>query len=56
VQRLGRIDEFELLSSPVMCPRQWCKTAADIPLDKRYIEPESATPSSASAQARSTQL
>lgn len=56
VQRLGRIDEFELLPEAIICPRQWCKTAADIPLSKRYIEPESATPSSASAQARSTQL
>jgi hypothetical protein len=56
VQKLGRIDQFEILDQWITCPRKWCKTAADIPLDKRYIEPESETSNSASAQARSTQL
>ncbi len=35
VQRLGRIDQFEILQQPIVCPRKWCKTAADIPLDKK---------------------
>lgn len=53
---LGRLDKFELLSSPIVCPRQWCKTASDIPLNKRYIEPGSVNPSSENAHLRSTQL
>ena len=56
VQKLGRIDQFETLDQPIVCPRQWCKTAADIPLNKRYITPESGTFNSDNAQARSTQL
>lgn len=40
-KRLGRIDKFELLSEPMICPNKWCKTAADIQLNKRYIEPGS---------------
>lgn len=39
--KMGRIDTFDLLDSPIICPRQWCKTASDIPLNKRYIEPGS---------------
>ena len=39
--KIGRIDTFDLLDSPIICPRQWCKTASDIPLNKRYIEPGS---------------
>lgn len=56
IKKLGRIDQFEILSEPIVCTRQWCKTGADIPLNKRYIEPGSVTPSSFNAQARSTQL
>jgi organic radical activating enzyme len=35
--KLGRLDTFNLLDQPVKCPRQWCKTAADIPLSKKKI-------------------
>jgi MoaA/NifB/PqqE/SkfB family radical SAM enzyme len=55
-QRLGRLGTFDLLSNPIICPNRWCKTAADIQLNKRYIEPGSVNPSSPSAQALSTQL
>lgn len=56
VRKLGRIDQFEVLDQWIKCPRQWCKTAADIPLNKCYIEPESLIPNAANDQARSTQL
>ncbi len=55
-RRLGRIDTFELLNAPIVCSRAWCKTAADIPLNKRYRDPGSVTPRDSSAQARSLQL
>ena len=32
---LGRLDTFRLFDQPVTCPRQWCKTAIDIPLPKK---------------------
>jgi len=40
-RRIGRIDKFDLLSAPIICPNNWCKTAADIQTNKRYIEPGS---------------
>ena len=40
-QQLGRIDTFDLLSNPVICPNKWCKAAADIQTNKRYIAPGS---------------
>jgi len=40
-QRLGRLDKFDLLSNPIICPNKWCKTAADIQTNKRYIAPGS---------------
>jgi len=40
-QQLGRIGTFDLLTEPIICPNKWCKTAADIQLNKRYIEPGS---------------
>lgn len=32
---LGRLNTFKLFDQPVTCPRQWCKTAIDIPLPKK---------------------
>lgn len=34
IERLGRIDQFEIKTQPTVCTRQWCKTAADILIDK----------------------
>lgn len=34
IEKLGRIDQFELKETPITCSRDWCKTAFDIGLDK----------------------
>ena len=34
VERLGRITDFNLKQDYLTCPRQYCKTAFDLPLDK----------------------
>jgi organic radical activating enzyme len=38
IAELGRLDSFELLDQDVICPRQYCKTAADIQLPKKHYE------------------
>jgi organic radical activating enzyme len=34
IEKLGRLDQFSLRETNLVCPKQYCKTAFDIPLDK----------------------
>jgi len=35
VKRLGRIDTFELLDQPIICPKQWCMCIGDLSINKK---------------------
>jgi hypothetical protein len=39
ITSLGRLDKFNLVSKEIICTRQWCKTAGDLNLNKRLLDP-----------------